>query len=428
MRFILSFLLSLFLVCAPGRSQTLADYIEAAKRHSPLLHDYENRQALEQSELNRLRALYTHSRLELTGDYLFVPIVAKEDGRSAFKWDAQSASDYYGYDLGEQSGHLHAGLTWTQPLLGGAHYKEAKAQADLRRAQYDHSLRLETLQLERSVTERYLLCLLDQWQTDFADSLARVLQRQREVVDRLARRGLAREADVRLIDIELTANNESRAAARQSLLNHLTDLRLLCGLTDTVQAPLPDVILPLTARQTDRAASLFTEQFRLDSMQTETDLRQFRLQYKPRLDLFATGGLQTGAWAGLERHLGWSAGLTFAWTLADGHQRRFREEQARLRQVTTARYRDYAEMERTQRQEQARQELRLYEERAEGLRRQISTYDEVLRGYEREIAMGQLSIIDYLTVLRQRVEAARQLRELHTNSQLATLAYNYWNR
>ncbi|GEM_PF-3417946 len=62
--------------------------------------------------------MYRHSRLEADGAYLFVPVVSKDGGRTSFKWNAQDGKDYYGYDLGESSGHLHGGVTWTQPLLG----------------------------------------------------------------------------------------------------------------------------------------------------------------------------------------------------------------------------------------------------------------------------------------------------------------------
>lgn len=46
-----------------GRS--LHYYIETAKKNSPLITDYRNQTEIEQAELGRLKAMYTHSRLEL---------------------------------------------------------------------------------------------------------------------------------------------------------------------------------------------------------------------------------------------------------------------------------------------------------------------------------------------------------------------------
>ena len=119
MKHILLFLASYVLgVATYGQGYSLSCYIKAAKQYSPLLYDYRNQLQIEQAELRRLKALYTRSRLELNGDYLFVPVLTKGGGQTSFQWNAQDATDYYGYDLGESSGHLHAGATWTQPFLG----------------------------------------------------------------------------------------------------------------------------------------------------------------------------------------------------------------------------------------------------------------------------------------------------------------------
>ena len=47
-------------------------------------------------------------------------------------------------------------------------------------------IRLEENQLERAVTEQYLLCLLDQTQIAFADSIDALLRRQTSLVRQLA--------------------------------------------------------------------------------------------------------------------------------------------------------------------------------------------------------------------------------------------------
>lgn len=132
-RLLLLFSLSIVSLHSYGQedgSKSLHYYIETAKENSPLIADYRNRTEIEQAELERLKAMYTHSRLELNGDYLFVPIVSKDGGRAAFKWNARSATDYYGYDLGESSGSFHAGATWTPPLGQESIQSSARAGKD----------------------------------------------------------------------------------------------------------------------------------------------------------------------------------------------------------------------------------------------------------------------------------------------------------
>lgn len=406
-------------------SHDLSYYAEAARNYSPLLHDYRHQLQIEQAELRRLKALYTRSRLELNGDYLFVPVLTKDGGQTSFRWNAQDATDYYGYDLGESSGHLHAGATWTQPLLGHSSYKVAQEQSCINMDMARNHIRLEENQLERAVTEQYLLCLLDQTQIAFADSIDALLKRQTSLVRQLARNGLARQSDLYLLAIEREANDELRLSSQQSYHTHLMDLNLLCGIDDTTDVALADVGLhpglPL-----DRG-SLFTEQYRLDSLNTAASLRSFNLQYKPRLDLFVDGGMQTGSFSQWYRHFGWSAGLTFTWTLFDGRQKRWKERQAELQQQSIRIYRDHAEYQRSMRFRQCLSELEKYDRREKALTEQLAGYERVLSDYAREVEAGQVSVLDYLTVLRSKIQTERDALLMRTNRQLVIAAYNYWN-
>ena len=301
--------------------KSLSDYVEAAKQYSPLLHDYRHQLQIEQAELRRLKALYTRSRLELNGDYLFVPVLTKDGGQTSFRWNAQDATDYYGYDLGESSGHLHTGATWTQPLLGHSSYKVAQEQSRINMDMARNHIRLEENQLERAVTEQY----------------------------------------------------------------------------------------------------------RLDSLNTAASLRSFNLQYKPRLDLFVDGGMQTGSFSQWYRHFGWSAGLTFTWTLFDGRQKRWKERQAELQQQSIRIYRDHAEYQRSMRLRQCLSELEKYDRREKALTEQLAGYERVLSDYAREVEAGQVSVLDYLTVLRNKIQTERDALLMRTNRQLVIAAYNYWN-
>jgi len=428
-RLLLLFSLSIVSLHSYGQedgSKSLHYYIETAKENSPLIADYRNRTEIEQAELERLKAMYTHSRLELNGDYLFVPIVSKDGGRAAFKWNARSATDYYGYDLGESSGSFHAGATWTQPLLGRSSYKVAQEQAKINTDMANNRIRMEEHQLERSVTEQYLLCLLDKAQIAFTDSVGTVIEHRIEIVQKLVENGLSKQSDLHLLMIEREANAELHTAARQDYHTHLMELNLLCGIDDATDVALSDISQPVRLRN-DREPSLFTEQYRLDSLNTVMSLRSFNLQYKPKLDLFVNGGLQVGDFSGWYRHFGLSAGVTFSWTIFDGRQKRLKERQAGWQQNTIRTYKENAEYQRNMRIKQCLSELGRYDERERALNNQLAQYESVLSDYGREMDAGQGSVLDYITVLRSKIQTERDRLLLRTNKQLVIAAYNYWN-
>lgn len=428
-RLLLLFSLSIVSLYSYGQEvqeRSLHYYIETAKEHSPLIRDYRNQTEIEQAELERLKVLYTHSRLELNGDYLFVPVISKDGGRAAFKWNAHSATDYYGYDLGESSGSLHAGVAWTQPLLGRSSYKVAQEQARINTDRTNNRIRMEEHQLERSVTEQYLLCLLDKAQIDFTDFVGTVIDRQMDIIRKLVESGLSKQSDLNLLMIEREANAELHTAACQDYHTHLMDLNLLCGIDDVTDVALSDLNLPVRLRS-DREPSLFTEQYRLDSLNTAASLRSFNLQYKPKLNLFVNSGLQVGDFSLWYRRFGLSAGVAFSWTIFDGRQKRLKERQAGWQQNTIRNYRENAEYRRNMRIRQCLSELSRYDERERALDNQLAKYESVLSDYSREMDAEQVSVLDYITVLRSKIQTEKERLRLRTNRQLVIAAYNYWN-
>mgnify|MGYP000131565581 CR=1 FL=1 len=100
-----------------------------------------------------------------------------------------------------------------------------------------------------------------------------------------------KQSDLHLLVIEREANDELHTAACQDYHTHLMDLNLLCGIDEVTDVALSDISQPVRLRN-DGEPSLFTEQYRLDSLNTAVALRSFNLQYKPKLDLFVNGGLQ----------------------------------------------------------------------------------------------------------------------------------------
>ena len=453
----------------------MEDYLDAARRNSPLIKEYAGQKEIAASERQRLKAFYTRSKAEVNGDLLFVPIVSMDGGKAAFKWNAHDAVDYYGYDLGESSGYLHGGVTWTKPLWGGGLYKVAEEQADLDGEMASNGIRLEEHSLERLVTEHYLLCLLDEAQIAFADSVSMVLERQVEAVGRLVSNGLASRSDLRLLEVEKDANNEAKVSALQSYQSHFVDLNLVCGVevregdvastgsataasavgescrtmvgehsrtTGSATAEnrsqwfgsahqpskctdsfLPDVEIEMNLAKNQ---SGFLEKYRLDSLNVEVGMRTFNTQYKPRLDLFMNAGLQTAGTPDWYRHFGWSAGLTFRWTFSDGGQKRQMERQTWLKQNTVRNYKDNFEYQRRMRLNQCLSELARNNDRKQILENQLNEYDEILSEYSRKLQVGLVSVLDYLMVLRNKINVERDLLVLDTNRKLVITAYNYW--
>lgn len=199
-----------------------------------------------------------------------------------------------------------------------------------------------------------------------------------------------------LLAVEQAANSDLGTASRQSYYTHLSDLNILCGITDTAEVELETV--SLYPRFNSRSSSSFLEQYRLDSLNVLTDLRAFKSQYKPQLNLFVDGGIQVSEYAHWYRHVGWSAGLSFTWTIFDGRQKQWKERQAQVQMHTLSVYKTYTRFQNEARRKQCLTEMLMYEERLKTVCKQLSEYNIVLTNYMKEIQAGQRSVIDYITV------------------------------
>ena len=76
---------------------------------------------------------------------------------------------------------------------------------------------------------------------------------------------------------------------------------------------------------------------------------------------------------------------------------------------------------------QCQSELARNNERKQILENQLNEYDEILSEYARKLAVGQVSVLDYLMVLRNKISVERDRLLLDTNRKLIITAYNYWN-
>lgn len=425
--FLSTLLLSVLCLYAQSGSQnSLEYYIEHAIKSSPLINDYKNQQTVSAYEAQRLKAFYTQSKVEANGNLLFVPIISKDNGKTQFQLNPQNATDYYGYNQGVSSGSLQAGLTWTQPLFAGSSYKIAQQQAQVTQDISRNNIHLQTHELQRLVTDQYILCLLDKQRIAFADSLLTILNEQENVVRKLAQSALMKQSDYNLITIEKTGYEESKRSYEQDYQTHLLDLNILCGIKDTAVINLADIDLKI--KNEIITNSSFLESYKLDSLNLMARQAVSEIQYKPRVNLFVDGGLRTNQYNSTTfKNMGMSAGVTFAWTIFDGKQRHITRNQTKAELNTVAINRDNFILQNDLRKSQYLSELKGYDERTGILQKQLSSYYQVLGDYNKEIQKGQLSVINYITVLKNRSQAVENYYLLQANRLLLINAYNYYN-
>jgi len=428
MRRYLFFIVGFTIMCVSLQAQTarrsLGYYVSKALQNGPLLMDEHNQTTILDEEKSYLMNVYTHAQTLLTGNYLFVPIIETNNGKTSFTWNAQSVNNYYGYDLGVSNGSLQCGVTWTKPLLGKSVYQVAESQINVQREMLKNNIRLNSHDIERNVIDQYILCMLDRDQMDFADSISRILAIQADFITRLAYAGQAKQSDIEMIIIEQKVNNETKASCVQSYRNHLMEINALCCIRDTA---ITDIEKTMITKSIEVRESQFLTKYNLDSVNAIASQKMYETKYRPQLNLFTNFGLQTTNYSSMYKNFGLSAGLTFSMLISDGKLKKIKQHETAATLSSISIYKNNLVTQNEIHRNQCSEALNDYDMRVHILDSQIIEYGRLLDICQKEIRAGQMSVFEYITTLKNIISVRQQKMTVEANRQLAVNAYNYYN-
>lgn len=408
-----------------GFSQTdLIFYLDASKQNSPLINDNRNLSKVTQLEAERLKAFYTKAQIGLTANYLFSPIISSNNG-VGIDLNSKGADKYLGYDLSTTNGgQYQALLNITKPLFNENRYKTANEQLMIGSQIYENNSKLTAHDLEKVITDQYILCLQDNKQKQYAESMAKLLLEQQPILKKLVESSIYKQSDLTLFEIEYQNFLGQLSVFRANYKRDLMDLNILCGINDTTIVELKNVELILNKNIEN---PLFLEKYRLDSLNLLAQQKTFELKYKPQVSLYANSGLNAVYLLNIPSRLGFSAGLTFSYYFYDGNQKAINKSKTDILIKSISFYKDNFVTQNSIRKTKVLNELQSFTERTTIAEQQLKDYQFLLNTYKKEIISGQMSIINYITTLKNMAMIQRDFTLLSSQKQSLINAYNYWN-
>jgi outer membrane protein TolC len=400
-------------------------YINTAKKNSPLIADNKNQSQANEQEIERLKAFYTKPQIGITADYLLAPILSKDNNNNEVQLNPTNAYKYYGYDLGATNGgQYQALLNVSQPLFNGQRYKTASEQMAVNSRINQNNIKLSEHDIEKIVIDQYILCLQDNKQIDFLNQMIALLDNQKSILNKLVESSIYKQSDCTLVNIEYQNYQGQLATLKANYQRDLFDLNILCGINDNKLIKLAENKIVLTS-VTQKTA--FDEKFSLDSINLATQQKIIELKYKPQLNAFANTGLNAVNINNLSNRFGLSAGLSFTYSLFDGNQKKATRSKTEYLQKTVAAYKANFNNQNSMRKTKILAELNSYPERINIADQQLKNYDLLINSYKKEMLAGQLSIINYIIILKNKMAVERESTLLSTQQQLLINNYNYWN-
>jgi len=415
-----------FLFCGSAHCQnTLSFYINAATKNNPLIYENSNLNRINTLDEDRLKAIYTKPQTGLTGIFLFAPIITTDNNKLALELNSTGADKYFGYDLGTTNGGQYQGLfNILQPLYGEKKLNIAKEQLKVSSQINQNNSKITAHDIERNITDQYLLCLVDLKQIQFAESMIELINGQRDILKKLVEASIYKQSDLVLLNIEIQNFVAQIANAKASYRRNLMDLNVLATLTDTTLVTLQDFNLTLT---NSIESSSFLEKYRLDSLNIRANQRIFDLKYEPQIFAFGNAGLNATDVNIWPRRLGFSVGLTASYTLFDGNQRTINKNKNDIFVESINFYKTQFETQNALRKSKILKELESFAERAAILEQQLKDYKFLMDLYKKEIITGQISIVNYTTAIKNMALIQLNFNLLTAQKQSLINLYNYWN-
>ena len=169
------------------------------------------------------------------------------------------------------------------------------------------------------------------------------------------------------------------------------------------------------------------KKFELDSLAAINQQSLFETKYLPQLKLFANTGLNAVEIDGIQRKIGMSAGLNFSLPIFDGGQKSLTRQQNLIAQQTISEYRKYSQLNLEMQLNNTLSRIKAAKKNIDDLNSQIIEYQKLMSISKDGLQKGDISMIEYLTLLKNFIDLRKNKIEKETNHQMEINNYNYWN-
>jgi outer membrane protein TolC len=152
----------------------------------------------------------------------------------------------------------------------------------------------------------------------------------------------------------------------------------------------------------------------------------YELKYKPQLNFFANVGLNAVYQPSFDR-IGFSTGISLSLTLLDGNQRKLQKKKTEIYlQKNDFEKRNF--MTQTEiNKHKIKSQIQSHSQRIILAESQLNQYNILLNTYSKELAQGEISVMDYKTLLKDMYAKKHESLQLKMEKQVLINSYNYWN-
>ena len=330
-----------------------------------------------------------------------------------------------GYDAGITNGGLYsAQINIEKNIFNGRITSALENQTNIQQAQYKYGYELEKRNLQKQITDQYIGAYKSLMFYQLSKEITNNVEEQLKYAGELVKKGFAKSQGYLLLKIELQAQKIAMKEILQQYKNNLLQLNSSCGIKDTQTVFVEPVEISIN---NVKSSFSFLEKYKLDSLATSNQQELFETKYNPQVKLFFNTGLNAVELDGIQRKFGMSAGIDFMLPIYDGGQKSITRQQNEITTNSIQNYKQFAASNIEIQKQSAISNIQLVQNSLKETELQLNDYKNLIQLSNKQLQTGDISMIEYLTILRNFVEMRKALIEKETNLQTEINNYNYWN-
>lgn len=333
----------------------------------------------------------------------------------------------YGYDVAITNGQQLAALVAVNKQIYNKRNLDLQYQSlQLQNDSLANSSAIYNQDIKKAITTQYIITYGDQLQLNFNDTLINLLNREEKLLKNLTQNNVYKQADYLSFLVTLQQQQLTRNQLMVQYKNNYASLNYLAGIIDTATQTLsvPDIQLQ---GNYDSGNLPFFFNYKIDSLRIENERLIAKVQYRPKVNLFADAGYQSSFILTPYKNFGYNFGINLTVPIYDGHQKRLQFSKLDIEERTRQKRQDFFYNQYHQQIQQLQQQLNSLENLAAPVNKQINYLETLINVDGKLLETGDIRITDYVLALNNYITAKNLVVQNQIAKYLVIQQLNYWN-
>jgi len=389
-----------------SQSHDLNFYLQNGIQNSPLLKDYSNQ--LQQKKIDSMLVL-AQKKISVSADGLvqIAPVI------NGIGYEEQISN----------RGQYSAVVGVNQPIFQNKMVNSQLNNVQIQSQMINANQKISQRELEKAITDQYLTSYHSLSEIQFEQQTISSLENQEKILNELVNSGIYLETDYMTLQLQTQTEKINLKQLQDDYRSNLYALNALCGIADTttLQIEKPDLVWKGSSTYANPNLLLYS----LDSSSAEASKQLLRFNYVPKVNLRGDAGYMAMPTNFSVKKFGFSAGVSLAWNIYDGGKKNLQMQQYSVQQSTYSFYKSNYSLKLSLQLADLEKKLQSSNEIISQWQNQINDMNKLLSMRRDQMESGQLSMIDYLLLIRYYRDLQKNLNDAMLKQQQIINEHNY---